>query len=1252
MSSHQRGCSRQSRLQTSLPPGLLLIRGDYVRLFKRVLASCQLAYVYDLKGDCLAMRKRAATDKPSRLNPFKKTFPYLVLIILLFLSVLVWQYYKNTTLVREERRFNEYVDNTVTRVFEQIHENEMVLMGVAGVFAATAVVDQEEWSAYFEYQQIVTEYPGIRDAAFAKVIQPSELEQHLETLRTEGYLEYTVWPEGEREVYTPVVFVAPFTESYRAGLGFDMYSDPLRRATMEKARDTGAAAISGKMTIVTETGPAPPMGFIMIVPVFEKGAQLNTPEERRAAIMGYITCFFRIEELMAGIFTDPVHKIDFELYDGTEISAETLLYDSHVTPEEGDERRPLFTSTKTIDLYGHQWTMKSESMPAFEAVADRNSHWAILGAGLSISILLFLYLKSLTTTGDRAHTLALKMTNELRESEQRTIRQRAAITGLILDDIVIAGETIPALRKITEALSGALSVERTSIWFLDESGEELQCLAMYEIKTGVHSSGTILQAKTFPRYFAAILEESRINAENAQQDPRTSELTEGYLKPLGITSMLDASITIDGKLKGVISLEHVGDPRKWHTDEEVFISTVATMTVQTFIIAERKQLEEKIIASRQMYKSVVDTQQEMIGRCLPDTTITFVNDALCRALGKSRDELLGQKFLMFLPPEEHEKRIALLSSLSPVKPSISYEERLLLPDGSTVWQEWTDQAVFDENGKVIEIQGVGHDITSRKLAEEESQRQARRTEALLKVSSRLNSELELEKVREAICEEACSALHVNLSAYLSYDENNRRFHLTASTGLPGELARAFTDLSREDYDNLIQKFGKIGVTHDLAAMPELPYAQPLLNYNIRSFTYAVVERDGFLLGIIFAGDVGEEVDLFEDPVALLGGLADQAASAVIGARMLQETKDRLRQMQALRNIDMAITGSLDLRVTFQVVLDEVTRMLNIETAAILLLDPHTGTLKYEQWRGFHSKDLNSVVLPLGKGYAGRAASERQTIHIADLREAEQDSVQGPLLAKEGFAAYFAVPLIAKGTVRGVLEVCHRQPMKTNSDWLAFLETLAGQAAIAVDNAELFFNLERSRLDLLQAYDATIEGWARALDLKDEETEAHSQRVTEMTLAMARKMNIKDEELAHVRRGALLHDIGKMGIPDSILLKPGKLTDEEWEVIRQHPVHAFNMLSGIDYLRQALDTPYCHHEKWDGSGYPRGLKGTAIPLSARIFAVVDFYDALTNDRPYRKAWSREETLALIKKESGKHFDPEVADVFLKEYGNDA
>jgi putative nucleotidyltransferase with HDIG domain len=250
-----------------------------------------------------------------------------------------------------------------------------------------------------------------------------------------------------------------------------------------------------------------------------------------------------------------------------------------------------------------------------------------------------------------------------------------------------------------------------------------------------------------------------------------------------------------------------------------------------------------------------------------------------------------------------------------------------------------------------------------------------------------------------------------------------------------------------------------------------------------------------------------------------------------------------------------------------------------------------------------------------------------------------------IAAGDNFISYFGVPLINKGKVSGVLEVFHRTTLEPDTEWFDFLNSLAGQAAIAIENASLYESQQRTYQELTLAYDATIEGWSHALDLRDKETEGHSLRVTDLTLKLAGAFGLNNDELIQMRWGALLHDIGKMGVPDGILLKPGPLTDEEWVVMRKHPSFAYEMLSPIHYLRQALDIPYSHHEKWDGSGYPQGLKGKQIPLSARIFAVVDVWDALRSDRPYRSAWSDEKAYNHIRSLSGTHFDPQVVEKFF-------
>lgn len=388
------------------------------------------------------------------------------------------------------------------------------------------------------------------------------------------------------------------------------------------------------------------------------------------------------------------------------------------------------------------------------------------------------------------------------------------------------------------------------------------------------------------------------------------------------------------------------------------------------------------------------------------------------------------------------------------------------------------------------------------------------------------------------------------------------------------------------------------------------------------------------------------VEVVAAPLTYDGKPAVQVVVTDISARKQAEARvnRQVERLKALHTIDAAITASFDMRRALDVVLKELLAQLSVDAAAILLLDEHMLTLSYVAGLGFHSTAIQSARLRLGEGFAGRAVLEQRTVHIANLQEGGGRLAQAMIMAGEGFVSYYAVPLAAKGRVRGVLEIFQRSTLQPDPDWLSFLELVAAEAAIAIDDAQIHHDLQRSNLDLSLAYDATIEGWSRALDLRDKETEGHTRRVTEMAVQLAPAMGVKDSDLIHIRRGALLHDIGKLGVPDAILLKTSALSDEEWQAMRKHPVFAYEMLAPIEYLRPALAIPYCHHERWDGLGYPRGLTGEEIPLAARLFAVVDVWDALRSDRSYRPAWTQEKALEHIREQAGKQFDPYVVDAF--------
>ena len=355
---------------------------------------------------------------------------------------------------------------------------------------------------------------------------------------------------------------------------------------------------------------------------------------------------------------------------------------------------------------------------------------------------------------------------------------------------------------------------------------------------------------------------------------------------------------------------------------------------------------------------------------------------------------------------------------------------------------------------------------------------------------------------------------------------------------------------------------------------------------------------------------------------------------------------QLEQMSALRAIDHAITSSVDLNLTLSILLTQVVKHLQIDAASILLWNDDIKKLEFTAGLGFRTSALSHTKLGLGEGYAGIAALEQRVVHKLNLSNQATDFLRSPSFGQEGFVSYYGIPLIAKGRVQGVLEIFKRSLINPNPEWLRFLEMLGGQAAIAIDNAFLFSDLQRSNNEITSAYDATIEGWSRALDLRDHDTEGHTQRVVRLTIRLAKQLQIPSTNLIHLRRGAALHDIGKMGIPDHILHKPGPLTAEEWSIMRRHPKYAYELLSPINYLRPAMDIPCYHHERWNGSGYPSGLKKEEIPLPARLFAVVDVFDALVSDRPYRPAWSKQAALDYIQEGTDDLFDPSVVPEFLK------
>jgi HD-GYP domain-containing protein (c-di-GMP phosphodiesterase class II) len=338
---------------------------------------------------------------------------------------------------------------------------------------------------------------------------------------------------------------------------------------------------------------------------------------------------------------------------------------------------------------------------------------------------------------------------------------------------------------------------------------------------------------------------------------------------------------------------------------------------------------------------------------------------------------------------------------------------------------------------------------------------------------------------------------------------------------------------------------------------------------------------------------------------------------------------------------------MDISFITDVVFDQICSQLNMECGLLYMRPNSSQQLSCKYSRGLALLNGNSSQTDNPEpNLANRVVASDEMIIIEDLSRSHQFSEEELTFPYHKFKFYAGVPLFNLGESIGVLEVGSTQPFSPDPEWKIFFNMIAGQAAIAIVHVNQFHDIRRLNAELLNSYENTLEGWAKVLEFKDRETKGHSDRVTKMALKLGKGMGLTAEELVHLRRGAVLHDIGKLCIPEKILFKDGPLNEAEWEIMKQHPIYAQEFVADIQFLQPATNILLFHHERWDGSGYPLGLKGKQIPLGARIFMVIDVWDALSHDRPYRKAWPEERVLEYLQVNAGVLFDPEIVEIFLR------
>jgi PAS domain S-box-containing protein len=726
-------------------------------------------------------------------------------------------------------------------------------------------------------------------------------------------------------------------------------------------------------------------------------------------------------------------------------------------------------------------------------------------------------------------------------------------------------------------------------------------------------------------------------------------------------------------------------------------------------IIERKKVEQALACSERRFRSLIENSTDAIALIDPRGQILYASASNQKMLGYEAPDMTGKNAFDLVHPDDREELVTAIGALVRAEQAAITKTFLFRhKDGSWRWVEGTAHSMLEEPS-VAGIVVNYHDVSERKQAEQEIESLANlsreNTGTVLRIGrdgrllyANAASRPLLREWGSEAGGEPPEEIWLAASEVLVSGEN----HEIEVTYGDRTDALMFVPVPEKEYVNVYgrditerkrtegllaekegllseaQRVGHIGSwSYDLH-LDRLQFSDEmyrLLNVRPEEFPHTIESLLELVYSVdrpvvaawfeeIKAGDQARELDfrVFQKQGELCdlhfsGAMLFDAnrkaerftctAQDITERKLMQiQIEQQLIYLTALREIDQVILTGFDLNVTLNYLLSQVIAQLHVDAADILLLDSDSQILHCAAAQGFHTHAAQAMSVNVGTSHAGHAVKERRLIQVFDVRENSGDPVRADILAQEGFVTYLAAPLHNRGTVRGVLEVFQREPFQPYPEWQNFLNSLAVQTAIAVENASLFRNLQSTHQELLHSYDATIEGWSRAMDLRDKETEGHTQRVTRLTLDLARAMGIDESQLVHIRRGALLHDIGKLGVPDAILHKPDRLTPDEWEIMRKHPQFAYDMLAPIPYLKNALAIPFCHHEKWDGTGYPLGLQGEKIPLEARIFAVVDVWDAVTSDRPYRAAWSVEQALTYIREQSGRHFDPLVVDSFFQ------
>lgn len=602
--------------------------------------------------------------------------------------------------------------------------------------------------------------------------------------------------------------------------------------------------------------------------------------------------------------------------------------------------------------------------------------------------------------------------------------------------------------------------------------------------------------------------------------------------------------------------------------------------------------------AQRLLAAIVESSDDAIVTKDLDGIVTSWNGGAERIFGYSSEEAIGRHISFLLPPDRADELAKVLGRVRAGERVEHYETKRVTKDGRILDISLSVSPVCDVAGRIVGASKVARDITERKQSEEALRRSEAEARRLALVASRTDNVVIITDAAGRI--EWVNEGFARITGYALEEVVGRR---------PGSFLQ--------------------GVGTD----PE----------TVRRIRARLAAGEGFTGEILNYSKSGREYWLAMD----IQPIRDEAGALTNFIAIESDITDRKRAEAELRQAHVELTRARDQ-------LEERVRVRTSELAA----QSETLRRAEEDYRGIFENAVEGIYQSTAGGRYVRAnpALARMLGYAGpDELIAEMGDIGRQLYTDPGRREEFCRLVDERGSVSGFESRVRRKDgrviwisenaraARSGDDGVVRYE---GIVADITERRRAETEIRALNTELASAYDATIEGWAKALDLRDKETEGHTRRVTEMSLRLGRALGLGDEDLVHIRRGALLHDIGKLGVPDAILLKQGPLTDEEWVVMRRHPSNARDWLHTIPVLRPALEIPYSHHERWDGTGYPQGLAGEAIPLAARLFAAVDVWDALRSDRPYRAAWPEDRVRDHLKSLAGTHLDPLVVATLLR------